>query len=149
MGISPKHSSVLFWATTPVAAKTGGTVPCSVLSKSAVSFAVIIFGMSARFAIKLWKPSMKIMSSFSFSSSPRILSRSFSSRLVFLMMSISVGDIATTTLLPACAYRHVLVPSRSMEKSLWCMCLMAPTLRPSSEKRLIKYSMVVVFPEPL
>jgi hypothetical protein len=90
-----------FCATIPVAARMGNSVPWRVLSSSASSFAVTILATSWRLAIRLWNPSMKTMSSFSLSSRETILFRSFSSLSVFFMMSISWGEMATTTLEPA------------------------------------------------
>ena len=103
MGIPSTVSVVMVSVKGPVAAKIGCAVPVRVRWKSIWSFAVMIFGMSVRLAMRLWKPSIKTRSRFSFSSSSSILLRSFSSRLVFLIMSISCGEMATTTLLPAAA----------------------------------------------
>jgi len=101
IGIPPRVVSIVFSETIPVIARIGEVVPFKVLSRSEVSLAVKIFRMSVRLAMRLWKPSIKTISRFSFSSSDRILFRSFSSCSVFFMISISWGDMATTTLLPA------------------------------------------------
>ena len=118
----------VFLAIMPAIAMIGLWVPSRVCSSPFWFLAVIIFGMSFLFAMRLWKPSMKMMSSCSCSSRAVMWSRSFSAISVFLMMSISSGEMATIIFEPALAYRHVLVPSLSMVKPLWCMCFIEPIL---------------------
>ena len=128
IGILSSDFGGLLSAIIPVIAIIGSTVCSSVLLRLASSLAVTIFSTSALFAMRLWNPSMKIMSSFSRFSSSITWSKSSSALSVFLITAISSGEIATTIFDPALAYLHVFVPSLSIVKPSRCMCFIAPIL---------------------
>lgn len=106
----------LFFVIRPVIAIIVGTVCFSVVSRSSVVFAEIIFTISGLFEIEPLNPSMKIMSSCSFFNMLSMLSKLSIDPLVFFIIAISSGEEATVILDPACVNLHVLVPSLSIVK---------------------------------
>ena len=106
----------LFFAIKPVIANIGGTASFNVFSRSSGTLAVMIFRISGFFEMKLWNPSMKIISNFSFSNNFKTLSKSLGAVFVFSIIAISSGEIATVIFDPALVNLHVFVPSLSMVK---------------------------------
>lgn len=134
-------------ATGPVTATIGGLFLAKVCFSSFALLAVtILYACLVEGACE--NPSMITMSSWSlrriWPRSPTLVSCS-----VFLNRASSFGATPTTIDAPALACLQVSLPWASNVNPSLCTCLTTPTRKPRPARCLVRYSTVVVLPDPL